>query len=109
MAILTNEQIVYLLRKTTLTRSEIGNLSPIQAVAILNEVYLQESQEIYREQHNLANLLAAIYNTIPRSRGGKVFHASDFLNSSMPGRETDKKVDELQDKASKKGIKLPSK
>lgn len=105
MAVLTTEQIVYLLRKTNLTRSEIGKLTPVQVAAILNEVYLQESQDHWRQQHNLATLLAAIYNTIPKSRGAKVLTASDFIGE-MPAKGGASK-DKMTELAEKHGIKLP--
>ena len=104
MAVLTTEQIVYLLRKTSLTRFEIGRLSPSQAVVILNEVYLQESQDHWRQQYNLATLLAAIYNTIPKRRGGKVLTADDFIGA-MPAKEP--KKDRIIELAEKHGIQIP--
>ena len=103
----TNETDVYLLRKTSLTRSEIGKLSPAQYIAILKEVSFQESIDDYRKQHGLASILAAIYNTIPRKRGSKVLKASDFLSGEMPTR--DKPQNELEQLASKYNIQLPTK
>jgi len=105
---LNTEAIVYLLRKTNLTRSEIGKLTPSQFNGILREVSYQESVDIYREQHSVASLLAAIYNTIPRKRGSKVYKASDFLMGEMPQREPEPK-DSLDKMAEDKGIKLPTK
>lgn len=105
---MNTEGIVYLLRKTNLTRSEIGKLSPVQFNAILNELYYQESVELYRNQHSVASILAAIYNTIPRRQGSKALKADDFLPGGMPERNP-KKPGSLEKMATDKGIKLPSK
>ena len=105
---LNTESIIYLLRKTSLTRSEIGALTPAQFHEILNEVSFQESLDLYKEQYAIASILAAIYNTIPRKQGSKVFKASDFLQGDMPKRDV-YKLDTLEEMAIKRGIKLPSK
>jgi len=105
---MNTEAIVYLLRKTNLTRSEIGSLTPAQYNEILKEVYYQESVDLYRQHHAIASILAAIYNTIPRKRGSKVYKASDFLSSDMPQRNPET-IDSLEDTAKGKGVKLPSK
>lgn len=76
---MNTEAIVYLLRKTNLALKEIGKLTPIQFVAIVKEVQGQESREEYNKKYRTASLLAAIYNTIPRKRGSKVFTPKDFL------------------------------
>ena len=81
---MSTETIVYLARKLKWTRAEIGQMSPQQFNELLKEVYYQESIDEYRRQHGLATILAAIYNTIPRKRGSKVFQASDFLKDEMP-------------------------
>ena len=105
---MSTEAIVYLLRKTNLTRSEIGLLTPSQFNEILGEVYFQESVDTYRGQHSVASLLAAIYNTIPRRRGSKTYQASDFLKGDMPTRNS-KPQDSIDKLAEDKGIKLPTK
>ena len=104
---MSTEAIVYLLRKTNLTRSEVGKLSPGQFNEILKEVYFQESVDNYRNQYSVASLMAAIYNTIPQKRGSKSFKAADFLQGEMPTRNP--KVDSLEKLAEDKGIKLPTK
>lgn len=104
---MTTEAIVYLLRKTNLTRSEIGKLSPAQFNEILKEVSYQDSVDEYRRQHSIASLLAAIYNTIPRKRGSKVFKASDFLQD-MPERNP-KPQDSIDKLTKDRGIQLPTK
>ena len=104
---MNTEIIVYLLRKTSLTRTEIGKLKPDQLDAIIKEVSYQENIDEYRKQHGIASLLAAIYNTIPRKRGSKVFGASDFLSGEMPTRNQPQ--NELEQLASKHNIKLPTK
>jgi hypothetical protein len=102
------EQIVYIARKLGWTLPEIGNLTPKQFNAIIQELYFQESVEEYRKQYSTASLLAAIYNTIPQKSGHKPLQAKDFLDGDMPTRDGKQPspVDEL---AKKKGIKLPSK
>ena len=104
---MSTEAIVYLLRKTNLTRSEIGKLTPDQFNEILREVSYQEIAEEYNRNFRTASLLAAIYNTIPRKRGSKVFKAGDFLSGDMPERNPQK--DTLEEMADKRGVKLPSK
>ena len=104
---LNTELIVYLLRKTSLTREEIGKLTPRQFNEIIKEVRYQESVEDYRNQFAAASLLAAIYNTIPRKKGSKVHKATDFISGDMPKRnKTDDSVDKLADE---KRIRLPTK
>src|SRR3990167_4440767 len=105
---MNTEAIVYLLRKTNLTRSEIGKLTLLQLNEIFKEVSYQESLDNYREQHSVASILAAIYNTIPRKRGSKVFKAEDFLKGDMPQRNP-KLEDSLETIANQRGIKLPTK
>jgi len=102
-----NEQAVYLLRKTNLTLEAIGKLSPMQFNTILAETYFQESVDEWRNQHAVASILAAIYNTIPRKRGSKSCKASDFLSNEMPTRNP--KIDTVDTLAEKRGIKLPTK
>lgn len=104
---MSTESIVYLLRKTNLTRSEIGQLTPIQFNEILKEVYFQESLDIYREQFVAASILAAIYNTIPRKRGSKVYKPSDFLKGEMPERNPTE--DSIEKMAKEREVKLPTK
>ena len=104
---MSTEAIVYLARKLKWTRAEIGQLSPQQFNELLKEVYYQESVEEYRKQHGIASILAAIYNTIPRKRGSKIFKASDFLSGEMPVRN--KPENELEQLASKHDVKLPTK
>jgi hypothetical protein len=103
---ISNESICYLLRKTTLTLEQIGKLSPIQFNSIVAEVSFQESIEQHNTQLIVANLLAAIYNTIPRKRGSKTYKANDFLKGESPQRiiKETKSIDEL---AEARGIKLP--
>ena len=105
---MNTEAIVYLLRKTNLTRSEIGKLSPLQFSAILKELQYQESEDEWRRMHTVANILAAIYNTIPRKRGHGASKPGDFLSCGMPQRDN-KKQDSLEKLAADKDIKLPKK
>ena len=103
------EGIVYLLRKTNLTREEIGKLSPVQFNAILNELYYQESVEVYHNRYSTATLLAAIYNTIPSKPGHKALTAKDFLAGDMPSRDGKRPEADVDVLARAKGIKLPGK
>lgn len=110
--IINNEQklemVVYMARKLGWSREEIGRLSPLQFVQTYNELAYQESQDIWREQHNLAVLLAAIYNTIPRGRGAKTLEAKDFYDVPQPTRDKDRKVmAEVDRQAVDAGIILP--
>ena len=101
------EAICYLLRKTNLTLEAIGKLTPAQFNEIIKETSYQESVDEYHRQYSVASLLAAIYNTIPRQRGSKVYQASDFLSGEMPSRnEPQNEVEQL---ATKHNIKLPTK
>ena len=104
---MNTEAIIYLLRKTSLTRSEIGKLSPTQFNEILREVYYQESVAEWRNQYSVASILAAIYNTVPRKRGSKASKASDFLASEMPTRNP--KVDTVNNLAERHNIRMPTK
>ena len=106
---MNTEVIVYLLRKTSLTRSEIGKLKPDQLNAIIKEVYFQESVDEYRKMHSVASILAAIYNTIPQKAGHKPLTAKDFLGGDMPTREGKRPDTNVDILAKQKGIILPSK
>jgi hypothetical protein len=102
-----NEQIIYLLRKTSLTLSDIEKLTPKKFNAILKEVYFQESQDQWRQQYSVACLMASIANTIPRKKGAKGYKAEDFLKEEYPSREIKDKSVTLESLAKAKGIKLP--
>ena len=103
------EMVVYIARKLGWTLGDIGSLTPLQFVRIYNELIFQDSLDIWREQQSLAFLLAAIYNTIPKSRGGKTFRARDFYDAPRPTRTGEGKevMTEVDIKATKAGIKLP--
>ena len=106
---MNTEAICYLLRKTSLTRTEIGKLKPDQFQAIVKEVYFQESIDEYRKMHSVASILAAIYNTIPQKPGHKALTAKDFLSGDMPTRDGKKPDTNVEILAKQKGIILPSK
>ena len=99
------EAIVYLARKLHWSRKEIGELTPQQFNELMEELQFQESQEQYRQDHAVASILAAIYNTIPR-KGHKTFRPRDFLSRAEPKREivTEKSLEDL---AREKGIQIP--
>ena len=105
---MNTEAVVYIARKLKWSRAEIGQLSPMQFNDLLNELYYQESVDDWRRMHSVANILAAIYNTIPRKKGSRPVKAKDFLSSDMPERhpKSEKTVDQM---AEDKGIKLPDK
>ena len=100
------EHIVYLLRKTNLTIDEIRNLELSQFYQIVNETYFQESIDKWETQHNLASLLAAIYNTIPRGKAARQFSSKDFYDVERPSKVLKPKTD-LDSLAKEIGIKLP--
>ncbi len=106
---MNTEAICYLLRKTSLTRSEIGKLKPDQLNAIVKEISYQESVDEYRKMHSVASILAAIYNTIPQKPGHKALTAKDFLSGDMPTREGKRPDTNAEILAKQKGIILPSK
>uniref|UniRef100_A0A6M3IPI8 Uncharacterized protein n=1 Tax=viral metagenome TaxID=1070528 RepID=A0A6M3IPI8_9ZZZZ len=105
---MNNEAIIYLLRKTSLTRTEIGKLKPEQLNAVIKEVLYQEAVEEYQRQYSVASIMAAIYNTIPR-KSRKVFQAKDFLKGDIPTREPKRPNINVEVLAKQKGIILPSK
>ena len=81
-----NEMVIFLSRKLHWNKQEIGSLTLAQFFAVYNELAYQESLDRWEAQTNLATLLAAIYNTIPRSRGAKAFTSEDFYKARKPGR-----------------------
>ena len=103
------ELVVYIARKLGWSLEVIGKLTPIQFITLYNELAYQESLDIWREQYNLAILLAAIYNTIPRGRGARTLEAKDFYNVPRPtrGGEDRKVMGEVDSKATEAGIILP--
>lgn len=96
------EAIVYIARKLHWSLREIGELTPRQFDEIIEEVQFQEAQEQYRQDHNIASILAAIYNTIPRK--GRAHKARDFMGMAEPHRKQEKTLEEL---AEEKGITIP--
>jgi len=105
---MNTEAIVYLLRKTSLNLHEIGELEIGQFKELITELQYQEAVDHYWKQYTTANILAAIYNTIPRKHGHSGSKAGDFLSGGMPKRETQRQ-DSLEKLAADRGIKLPSK
>lgn len=104
----STEHIVYMVRKLHWTRDQIGELTIPQFYEILKELYFQESVDKYWERYNVALILAAISNTIPRKPGAQGKTASDFFPSKEPTRETQKETKtDLESLARAKGIKLP--
>ena len=96
------EAIVYIARKLHWSLDEIGALTPKKFNELMVELQFQEAQEQYRQDHNVASILAAIANTIP-SKSHRTYKAKDFIGQE-PQREKGKTLKEL---AEEKGIKLP--
>jgi len=105
----TNETDAFLLRKTSITKTELGHLHPLQYLALLKEVHFQESVNEYRRAYELASLLAAIEATIPHKPGQKARTTEDFLSCAMPTRDGKGQGSNIETLAEKKGIILPSK
>ena len=111
--VISNEQklemVVYIARKTGWSREDIGKMTPLQFVQIYNELAFQESLDTWRQQHNLATILAAIYNTISRGRGARTLEAKDFYDVPQPtrGGQDRKVMAEVDKQAIEAGITLP--
>lgn len=103
------EIVVYMARKFGWSLRDIGKLTPSQFVSLYNELMFQESVNKWEERQNLAILLAAIYNTIPKSRGSKTFSAKDFYDIPRPtrGKEDERVMTEVDSRAGEAGIILP--
>jgi len=102
--------VAYLLRKTGMTLTEIRSLLPAQLKELLEEVIYQEAVVDYQTASYVANLLAAIANTIPR-KGGTAYTSSSFLKLQRPRRSGDDVPDpkaELEALATKFSINLPA-
>lgn len=97
------------MRTTSLSLDEIKAFSPLQFQELYDEVSYQEAVKSYETAMYIANLLAAIANTIPR-KGGRGYKADDFLKIEPPQRRkltTDK--EDFEGMTKQVGIKLPSK
>jgi len=103
--------IAFLLRKTSLTLTEIRHLGLKQFQEILEEVSFQESVAEYQTGTYVASLLATIANTIPR-KGGRGYRVDDFIGMKKPARRTagaeDNQKAELEALAARFGVKLPT-
>lgn len=99
-----DEIVCFLLRKTSLTLTEIGKLGILQVMKIYNEVMLQENQERWESQYNLAYLVSHIHNAMPRGRNSKIWKVEDFYNIPRPSHKKEIVKDNL---AEKLGIKMP--
>ena len=102
--------IAYLLRKTSMTRTEVMELTIKELRGLLAEVQFQDAVQEYQENMRLAHLLAAIANTVPR-KTPKTYKATDFLKGSPPRRRgknvAGDEKENLQALAKRFGIKLP--
>ncbi len=105
--------VAYLLRKTSLTLAEIREGLDIgQFQELFAEVAYQEAVDDYQQASYMANLLAAIANTVPR-KSQKTYDAAYFLKDTKPPRRIGPDGVVLNDKeelellAKRFGIKLP--
>lgn len=106
-----NQGVAYLLRKTSMTLTEIRGMDKDGYREMVEEVLFQESTEIYTTALYVGNILAAILNTVPR-KTNKTYQASDFLNIKEPRRVGPDGVilndkEQLELLAKRFGIKLP--
>ena len=106
------QAVAYLLRKTSLTLTEIRELGVKQFKELFDEVAFQETTADYQTASHVANIMASIANTVP-SRTRKTFKAEDFLRTRPPkrrgeGGQPDAKA-ELEILAMRFKIKLPGK
>ena len=108
-----NYTTAYLMRKTSMTLTEIGGLTLKQFREILIEVHYQEAVEDYQIETRLETLLAAIANTVPR-KPPKTYKSTDFFKSKPPrrpglGNAVDDEKEQLKLLANRFDIKLPVK
>jgi hypothetical protein len=103
------EMTVQIAHYTHWTREEIGNLHPLQFIQLYNEIQFQESIDKWEIQYNLANIISAIYNTIPRKKGSLPITVDQIYKVSRPVRsgENQRKKDSLELQAEELGIRLP--
>ena len=101
------EAVMYLSRKTSWTRTEILELTIEQLIEAINELRFQESLDEWDFNMNIAEILAAIYNTIPGRM--KALHGKDFMNIPRPTRDGygREEMEDGDSKARKMGIKIP--
>lgn len=78
------EAVVYITRKLHWSRKEIGQLTPKQFGALLNELAYQEAIERYERLQMFASLLSIIHNA-PISKP-KIMRADDFIKLEYPTR-----------------------
>jgi hypothetical protein len=103
------EMVITIASKTGWSREDIGLLSPLQFLKVYNEVQFQNSIDKWEVQYNLANVISAIYNTIPRSKGSQPVTAEQIYPTLRPVRdgEIQRKKETLESQAEDIGIKLP--
>lgn len=102
--------VVYLLRKTSLSLTEIKLMRLPQLLELFDEVKFQEASDDYVSATYVANIMASIANTIP-TKSGRGHKASEFLQSEPPTREdkTGTTKQAIEGMAEKVGITLPGK
>ena len=102
--------VVYLLRKTSLTITDIKLMRLPQIMELFDEVKFQEASDDYATATYLAHILAGIANTIP-TKSGRGHKASEFLTSEPPvrGGKTGTTKQAIEGMAEKVGITLPGK
>ena len=84
-------------------------MTPGQFRELYDEVVFQERVSDYETALYVANILAAITNTIPR-KGGRGYTAKDFMEIKPPKRGGESlSKEEIKTMADSFDIKLPSK
>jgi hypothetical protein len=99
-----NESIVYVLRKTSLTLNDIGELSPEQFKDLYRELLQQESEERF-DRYSFYNVLLSTIHNAPISKP-RIMNQNEFYQLREP-HKVEKPKNTLKDLAQKKGIKLP--
>jgi len=102
--ILNTEQLVYIVRKTSLTLEDIGKFSPRQAIDFFKELLQQEQEDKY-ELYTILNTLLSVIHNAPISKP-RIMKPNDFYQIKRHKRQEIQK-DLLTSLCEKKGIKLP--
>ncbi len=97
--------IAYLVRKTSLSLTDIGKLKPGKFWKLLEEVAYQESVVEYNTARMVATIMASIANTIP-SKSGRDHKTGEFMAIDFPKR-AEAPGKNLESLAAKAGIKMP--
>ncbi len=101
------EMAVYVTRKTSLNLEDISRLRLDKLIAFYNELVFQESQDKWEQNHNLAVILASIYNTTQGRQ--HTYKETEFYDVQKPTKGTQDKLvmDEVDEIAKREGFILP--